>query len=46
MIAVASSTRTAGFWSAVAATALSLTYVVGQIAEWLGWLGSRGGRRA
>jgi len=43
MIAVASSTRTAGFWSAVAATALSLTYVVGQIAEWLGWLGSRGG---
>ena len=43
MIAIASSARRAGFWSAVAATALSLTYVVGQLAEWLGWLGSRGG---
>lgn len=43
MIAIAFSTRRAGFWSAVAATALSLTYVVGQLAEWLGWLGSRGG---
>lgn len=37
------STRRVGFWSAVLATVLSLAYVVGQIAEWLGWLGSRGG---
>lgn len=43
MVAIAPSTRTAGFWSAVAAAALSLAYVVGQLAEWLGWLGSRGG---
>ncbi len=37
------STRSAGFWSAVLATVFSITYVVGQIAEWLGWLGSSGG---
>src|SRR4029079_19347162 len=43
MIVIASSARRAGFCSAVAATALSLTYVVGQLAEWLGWLGSAGG---
>lgn len=43
MIAIAPSTRKAGFWSAIAAMALSLTYVIGQLAEWLGWLGSRGG---
>lgn len=36
------STRVVGFWSAVLATVFSLTYVVGQIAEWLGWLGSAG----
>ena len=40
---LSSSTGTVGFWSAVFATAFSLTYVVAQIAEWLGWLGSRGG---
>jgi hypothetical protein len=40
---VSPSTRAVGFWSAVLATAFSLTYVVGQIAEWLGWLGSAGG---
>src|SRR5688500_5308034 len=40
---ISSSTRTVGFWSAVLATVFSLTYVVGQLAEWLGWLGSRGG---
>jgi hypothetical protein len=40
---VAPATRTVGFWSAVLATAFSLTYVVGQLAEWLGWLGSAGG---
>jgi hypothetical protein len=32
-----------GFWSAVLATIFSLAYVLGQLAEWLGWLGSRGG---
>lgn len=37
------STRSLGFWSAVLATVFSLAYVVGQIAEWLGWLGSAGG---
>lgn len=36
-------TRKAGFWSAVAATVFSIFYDVAQIAEWLGWLGSRGG---
>ena len=43
---VAPSTKRAGFWSAVLATAFSLAYVAGQLAEWLGWLGwlgSRGG---
>ena len=37
------STRLLGFWSAVLATVFSVTYVVGQLAEWLGWLGSGGG---
>ena len=32
-----------GFWSATLATVFSLTYVLGQLAEWLGWLGSQGG---
>ncbi|MGD9905398.1 MAG: hypothetical protein AB7L91_02030 [Dehalococcoidia bacterium] len=32
-----------GFWSAVAATVFSLAYVVAQLAEWAGWLGSGGG---
>ena len=32
-----------GFWSAVACTVLSLTYVIAQLGEWLGWLGSAGG---
>jgi hypothetical protein len=37
------STKTVGFWSAVLATAFSITYIVGQLAEWLGLLGSQGG---
>jgi hypothetical protein len=37
------STRLLGFWSAVLATILSITYDLGQIAEWLGGLGSAGG---
>jgi hypothetical protein len=32
-----------GFWSATLATVFSLAYVIAQLAEWLGWLGSRGG---
>jgi hypothetical protein len=30
-------------WSAVLATVCSITYDVGQIAEWMGWMGSGGG---
>ncbi len=41
--AISRSTRTLGFWSAVLATVFSIAYDLGQIAEWLGWLGSRGG---
>lgn len=40
---ISPSARAAGFWSAVLATVFSLAYDVGQIAEWLGWLGSQGG---
>jgi hypothetical protein len=40
---ISPSAKAAGFWSAVLATAFSLAYVVAQLAEWLGWLGSRGG---
>ena len=32
-----------GYWSAVLATVCSLVYVLAQLVEWLGWLGSRGG---
>lgn len=32
-----------GYWSAALSTVFSLAYVVGQLAEWLGWLGSAGG---
>jgi hypothetical protein len=40
---ISPSTKAVGFWSAVLATGFSIIYVVGQIAEWLGWLGSGGG---
>lgn len=40
---ISPSTRRLGFWSAVSATAFSLIYVVGQLAEWAGLLGSGGG---
>jgi len=30
-------------WSAISASALSIIYIIGQLAEWLGWLGSKGG---
>ena len=42
-VRVSPSTRTVGFWSAVLATVFSMAYVVGQLAEWLGVLGSQGG---
>jgi hypothetical protein len=35
--------RTFGKWSAILASVFSLVYVVGQLAEWLGLLGSMGG---
>jgi hypothetical protein len=37
------STKAVGFWSAIFATVFSIAYVIGQLAEWLGWLGSEGG---
>lgn len=37
------SVRVVGFWSAVLSTVFSLTYVVGQLAEWAGLMGSGGG---
>lgn len=40
---IAPSAKTVGFWSAVCATAFSLLYIVGQLAEWAGLWGSRGG---
>ena len=40
---ISPSAKVVGFWSAVLATVFSLMYVVGQLAEWLGWLGSQGG---
>lgn len=40
---ISPSAKTAGIWSAVLATVFSVTYVIGQLAEWLGLLGSQGG---
>lgn len=40
---ISASTKAVGFWSAVLATVFSITSDVGQLAEWLGLLGSRGG---
>lgn len=39
----ADSNRAVGFWAAASATFFSLTYVIGQLAEWFGWMGSGGG---
>jgi hypothetical protein len=36
---VSPSTRTVGYWSAVLATVFSVTYVLGQMAEWIGLMG-------
>ncbi len=43
VLAISPSTKALGFWSAVLATVFSIAYDFGQIAEWLGWLGSQGG---
>jgi hypothetical protein len=40
---ISPSTKSVGLWSALFATVFSLAYVVGQLAEWAGWLGSKGG---
>jgi hypothetical protein len=40
---ISPSAKAVGFWSAVFATVFSLTYVVGQILEWMGLMGSGGG---
>lgn len=42
-VAIAPSTRVVGLTSAILATVFSIAYVLAQLAEWLGWLGSRGG---
>lgn len=42
-VRMSASTKTVGFWSAVCATVFSIAYVVGQLAEWGGLLGSQGG---
>lgn len=41
--AISPSARAVGFWSAVLATVFSITYDVGQLAEWMGLMGSGGG---
>ena len=35
--------REFGFWSALLASVFSIFYIIGQLAEWFGWLGSGGG---
>jgi hypothetical protein len=40
---ISTSTKRVGFWAALLATVFSLVYVVGQLAEWAGWMGSGGG---
>ena len=40
---ISPSTKAVGFWSAVLATVFSISYIVGQIAEWMGLMGSGGG---
>ena len=43
MMQVDASTARAGFWSGLLATLFSVTYIIAQLAEWAGWLGSAGG---
>ncbi len=35
--------RKIGYWAALLASVFSIVYIIGQLAEWLGWLGSQGG---
>ena len=42
-ITASAATRTVGFGAAVLSTVFALAYDLGQIAEWMGWLGSAGG---
>jgi len=42
-IQISKSTKIVGFWSAVLATIFSISYIIGQLAEWTGFLGSQGG---
>ena len=43
LASTSAATKAAGFRAAVSATVFSVGYVVLQLAEWLGWLGSAGG---
>ena len=43
---ISPSAKAVGFWSAVFATVFSVVYVIGQLAEWLEWLGSAGGPKS
>ncbi len=43
MAATTNSVRTLGLWSALLSSLFSITYVVAQLAEWAGLLGSSGG---
>jgi hypothetical protein len=43
---IAPSTKAIGFWSAVLATVFSITYDLGQMAEWIGLMGSGGAEKA
>lgn len=43
MIELSPAAKRLGYWSAVLATVFSITYDVGQIAEWIGLMGSGGG---
>jgi hypothetical protein len=40
---ISPSTKACGFWSAVFATVFSIVYIIGQLAEWMGLMGSGGG---
>jgi hypothetical protein len=42
-MSVASATRVVGLWAAVLTTLFSLAYIIAQLAEWAGLLGSAGG---
>lgn len=43
LAAISPSTKACGFWSAVLATGFSIVYIIAQLAEWIGWMGSGGG---